>query len=342
MRPPSSHLKAAAVRAFTIGTVSTCCFGLVYFFPHFRTSHLDQTHKAWLGLLGCYWVLPFPFYFFTFWRHPERRYDRASKPLLILAFIDRLRRKGPTFSAGVFRSFHARLSILSLLVKYFYLPLMTMFFVDHWIVTTDLLRNFPKLADLKASDWLFGNPYELMSRLIFFVDTAIFSFGYAVELPSLKSRIRSVEPTVLGWFVTLLCYPPFNTFGSLFPARLPGAFDFPVVVQGGLRMTILLLYLVYGWASVALLFKGSNLTNRGIVGSGPYRFVRHPAYVAKNLAWWLEALPWLHRPIDFLFLLFWNFIYFLRAWTEERHLGRDPSYRAYAQRVKYMFVPGLI
>ena len=33
---------------------------------------------------------------------------------------------------------------------------------------------------------------------------------------------------------------------------------------------------IYSWASVALGFKASNLTNRGIVSHGPYAYVRHP------------------------------------------------------------------
>ncbi len=48
---------------------------------------------------------------------------------------------------------------------------------------------------------------------------------------------------------------------------------------------------IFSWASIALGFKASNLTNRGIVTHGPYAFVRHPGYAAKNFAWWLGALP---------------------------------------------------
>ncbi len=55
--------------------------------------------------------------------------------------------------------------------------------------------------------------------------------------------------------------------------------------------TLLVALAVFSWASIALGFKASNLTNRGIVTHGPYAFVRHPAYAAKNLAWWLGALP---------------------------------------------------
>ena len=48
---------------------------------------------------------------------------------------------------------------------------------------------------------------------------------------------------------------------------------------------------VYAWATLALGLRASNLTNRGIVTTGPYRWLRHPAYVAKNLSWWIGATP---------------------------------------------------
>ena len=81
---------------------------------------------------------------------------------------------------------------------------------------------------------------------------------------------------------------------------------------------------------MALGFKASNLTNRGIVSHGPYACVRHPAYIAKNLAWWIGALPTLYCAFSsgdvraagysLLALCGWTTIYALRAITEERHL----------------------
>jgi protein-S-isoprenylcysteine O-methyltransferase Ste14 len=38
---------------------------------------------------------------------------------------------------------------------------------------------------------------------------------------------------------------------------------------------------------------------------------------------------------------FWSLLYFLRAITEERHLGNDPDYREYCKKVRYRFVPGV-
>jgi protein-S-isoprenylcysteine O-methyltransferase Ste14 len=109
---------------------------------------------------------------------------------------------------------------------------------------------------------------------------------------------------------------------------------------------------IFAWSSVSLGFKASNLTNRGIVTHGPYRFVRHPAYAAKNLAWWLGALPtlglllfagnWKGLAYSLVALLGWSTIYVLRALTEERHLRLlDNGYSQYAQQVCWRFVPGI-
>ena len=77
----------------------------------------------------------------------------------------------------------------------------------------------------------------------------------------------------------------------------------------------------------------------GIEGSG---VVRHPAYAAKNLSWWMEKLGRMDNPFNILSLALWNGIYVWRAWTEERHLGQDPIYREYCRRIRYRFIPGLI
>jgi steroid 5-alpha reductase family enzyme len=78
------------------------------------------------------------------------------------------------------------------------------------------------------------------------------------------------------------------------------------------------------------------LTHRGIITNGPYRFTKHPAYIAKNLTWWMISLPFLadggiQALRHCILLLMLNGVYGLRAWTEERHLSRDPTYVAYRQ-----------
>ena len=93
----------------------------------------------------------------------------------------------------------------------------------------------------------------------------------------------------------------------------------------------------YAWATVAFGLRFSNLTHRGILTHGPYRFTKHPAYLAKNIFWWLSATPFLVTSGSLetalrntLLILATNIVYYWRARTEEAHLMDDPTYQAYA------------
>jgi protein-S-isoprenylcysteine O-methyltransferase Ste14 len=93
---------------------------------------------------------------------------------------------------------------------------------------------------------------------------------------------------------------------------------------------------MYLLATFAFGVRFSNLTNRGILTNGPYRYTKHPAYIAKNVSWWLITLPfipdhgWVAALKSTLALAGVSTVYFLRARTEERHLSRDPAYVEYA------------
>jgi len=216
--------------------------------------------------------------------------------------------------------------------------------------------------------WLFGgslalghavlNPgtlgfYEMMMSLIVLIDLTFFTVAYGVEHPKLNNEIRSVEPTFLGWASALACYPPFQlaTVAALgwFPLEYPDYDAYGLQWPAGIIM--LGLMAIYTWASVSLGLKASNLTNRGTVGRGPYRVIRHPAYICKNLFWWVAAVPvvlrfaqageWGTVCLAILSLAAWTGIYTVRALTEERHLKADPDYRAYCERVKWRYVPGV-
>src|SRR5208283_2486604 len=95
---------------------------------------------------------------------------------------------------------------------------------------------------------------------------------------------------------------------------------------------IVLLVFFYVWSTVAFGARFSNLTHRGIITNGPYRYTKHPAYLAKNLSWWLIAMPFMpsgngaHFVRCCMLLGVLNGIYYLRAKTEERHLLLDPVY----------------
>jgi protein-S-isoprenylcysteine O-methyltransferase Ste14 len=94
---------------------------------------------------------------------------------------------------------------------------------------------------------------------------------------------------------------------------------------------------IYAWATVVFGIRFSNLTYRGVLTHGPYRFTRHPAYLSKNLFWWASVLPFLvtngstaDAIRNTFFLLVVNGIYYWRARTEEAHLlAEDAKYGEY-------------
>lgn len=224
----------------------------------------------------------------------------------------------------------ARVHILKIIVKGFWAPLMLNFMFSHY---RDLSGLFIQSRQAFSSfDWWF----QVIYQSIFVVDTLIFSFGYLVETHWLKNSIVSVEPTLFGWVVALITYEPWNSVTArVLPIVKAQPMLFPLWGTRTIQVLTLMMFGLYVWATIALLFKASNLTNRGIITHGPYRWMRHPAYIGKNIGWWLETLPYLNHPGNILSLLGFNFIYFLRAVTEERHLAQKPDYRRYQKSVSF-------
>jgi protein-S-isoprenylcysteine O-methyltransferase Ste14 len=234
--------------------------------------------------------------------------------------------------------------LLGWVVKAFFLPLM--FSYLSWKV--DTISAF-RLAEVPPASLreVVSQVYDVAYAAIFFIDVLVATAGYLMTMRLLGTEIRSVEPTVAGWLVAIACYDPFwpSLFDSFFRythERSWGiwleAYPLLYTLWAAAIMAVLG---VYVWAALSFGIRFSNLTHRGIITSGPYRFTKHPAYVAKNISWWLVSIPFL--PADgspftalqlCLGLLGINVIYLLRARTEERHLSQDPVYRAYAAHIR--------
>ncbi len=191
------------------------------------------------------------------------------------------------------------------------------------------------------------NPVALANWLIhfmFIVDVAFATVGYMLTMRPLDAHIRSATPYAAGWAAALMCYPPFVLMNNGGPLDYhPGTADWSYWVAGQpfliglIGFVLVALTVIYAWATVAFGLRFSNLTDRGILTHGPYAFTKHPAYLSKNLFWWLSTLPFLvttNSIVDALrntaLLAVVSGIYYWRAKTEEQHLGADPTYRAYA------------
>jgi protein-S-isoprenylcysteine O-methyltransferase Ste14 len=81
--------------------------------------------------------------------------------------------------------------------------------------------------------------------------------------------------------------------------------------------------------------------NRGVKTGGPYSLVRHPlyfSYIAFDVGLLLQAASVVN---GLVFAAMVATVYW-RSRFEESVLGLDPEYQAYAERTRYMFIPGLI
>jgi protein-S-isoprenylcysteine O-methyltransferase Ste14 len=197
-----------------------------------------------------------------------------------------------------------------------------------------------------SSEGIWHNPVALANWLVtgmFMIDVAFATVGYILTFRPLDSHIRTANPYAAAWAAALICYPPFILMGDGGPLDYhPGTSDWTHWLAG---QTVLLwivgailvaLTAVYAWATMAFGFRFSNLTHRGIITHGPYAITRHPAYLSKNLFWWIGTCPLLvttgslYDAIRATALLSAvSAVYYWRAKTEEKHLGADPAYREY-------------
>jgi hypothetical protein len=281
--------------------------------------------EVYYGLVTLYAVILIPFY----WLHPGMR----SKVLTALEYPYRrwIQKSSPPAELKA----RSGTAWRTLAIKFFFAPLMVKFLLDHifgMLNTGYAVAEFPGIfRDFDSFLTIFNSHlYWFAFDLILFADVFFFTLGYLIETPYLGNEIVSSEPTMYGWVVCLACYVPFNRATNAFLGWHSS--DFPhfqdPYVHVSLNMLLLLLMGIYASASVALNWKASNLTNRGVVGSGPYRWVRHPAYVSKNLAWWVGGFPAIYAAfangnaadifLVFLGLVGTSTIYTLRALTEER------------------------
>jgi protein-S-isoprenylcysteine O-methyltransferase Ste14 len=249
---------------------------------------------------------------------------------------------------------------LGFLIKLFFAPMMTVFFFNQF---PSMVRNFGYMIDHLPGKLAAGNYthqdfnqdfYNISKTFLLSIDVALAWCGYVMTSRWLDNRTQSAEPTLLGWSVCLLSYPPFQLLGLYFSYPSESAifqYDNPWAISLFVVLAILS-YFIYMCATLYFGVRFSNLTHRGVIRKGPFAIVRHPAYASKNLSWWLVILPgivmniqstgYLMAAVLTIGLAVQTWVYYMRAITEERHLSADPVYVEYCQQVKYRFIPGVI
>ena len=314
-----------------------------------RVAYREVALAATFGVIGfCYWLFPlfaskdFTQHYFPFLKTVVPWIAAGSLPYFCL--MDRCDPEEDDVYCRLGRAIVQRRCTLTRfelanyvrgwIVKAFWLGLMQPAMIE-------------KLQWMVAGDWrkLAGTPvewYVAATTVCFFIDLCYASVGYMTNLKMFNTQTRTAEPTLLGWAVTIVCYWPF--WAVLFYPyffRYDSAHRWLKCCTAGSAVwyvwagAIILLELLYALATVAGGIRFSNLTYRGLWNTGPYRWTKHPAYVFKNLSWWLISVPFLLNTWQIavkgsVLLLGLNVIYYLRARTEERHLSHYPEYVAYA------------
>ena len=320
-KPPTPDLARSATKVLGLA-VTVAPIALAYsVFPEsgsFYNPFFDVLRRFWAPLV----VLSIAYLWFVDgqMREPYDAYWQLGR-VALLRVADARRAD----MANHFRSW---------LVKAFYLPL----FIVYVHGQLRGLIHF-NLADLHSSNLRL---YDFLNDLVYGLDVLFATMGYVLSFRVIDTHVRSAEPTMLGWVVALECYDPFwgGLFRNVYLHYEGIGFGNWLSAHLTLRWVwvaaILSLDCIYVFATFAFGVRFSNLTHRGILTNGPYRFSKHPAYLAKNLSWWLISVPFVptHGWVDALrncvLLGGVNTIYFLRAKTEERHLSRDPVYVEYA------------
>ena len=247
---------------------------------------------------------------------------------------------------------------LGLLVKFFFVPLMFTWTLSGWgewermshtLIDTWGSRAWGSSADVALN---FRSVHEALLRFAITAELTTAFIAYMASFRILDTQVTTAEPTFFGWAMALVCYPPFHSVTAIYLTvqaqdvwNADATIAYPVL---SIMCSILILALlaIYGWCTFCFGLRFSNLTNRGIIYCGPYKHVRHPAYICKNGAWLLALIPvTIYHPFAGLVYLARQLgtcgIYYLRAITEEHHLMREPHYQEYCKRVPWRFIPGV-
>lgn len=289
-----------------------------------NTKFYDENYKYYLQyvadpLLACF-ILYFTMQMLFFSEHEEEpKYG----------FLVREISNGRILSL----SSNSKMALRACCLKLIFIPFLASWLVQNLVHIHFLYSNFQKVDLLTINKIALGT--------IFLVDSFIFFQGYCIESSRLKNNILSVDSTKLGWFVCLICYPPLNYYVFTIVDFEETAFSISIPDQMEIILTILItcLWLVFVIASFNLGFKASNLTYRGIVDTGLYKYCRHPAYSSKMIIWLIQALFFGMYYTSFFIAL--CVVYMLRAYTEEGHLAKNQDYQDYMKKVKYRFIPAV-
>jgi protein-S-isoprenylcysteine O-methyltransferase Ste14 len=308
--------------------LTLACLAVVYWVvPEYQRKFFEPFWAA-LQLVGP-WLVPVVIIYFGF---VDARMEKPRDSYWILGAL--LFRRVRLADLDVEDRHELKHHALAWIIKGFYLPLMFVY----------LGQAIDGLAA-----WSLESVFTSIDRFAFFairlslaVDLAFVVIGYSLMIRLIDAHTRTGNPFMYGWVFTMVLYQPFwASVGSRYFKYGDGSqwyhwmADIPALmwVWG---IAIVILQLGWAWANLSFGCRFSNLTHRGIITNGPYRFTKHPSYLFKNIYWWFLAVPFLSASgpaaavKTSLMLLGVNALYFIRSRAEEQHLSEDPVYVQYA------------
>lgn len=337
-------LRSALWRYIALLTPWLAFTAVVYASDFYSNEHFVVVRTFCSYLLSIMVVLGLPYILLTLKYCGTRKHDYNDYAILLMVT-----------SRGLFRlcggrrcwylvgNRRVRKIVLTYLISFLFLSIMLAATDIHVEAILTTLRSFTA-PGFGQMDFFFQyrTIFLFLLHLLFLVDTGNAVIAYTLASRWLENRTKSVDLSIGGWLAAMVCYPPLifvvnNFIGyETMPTTPVVTSDWGYVVVKSLA---LMLYVIYVWADLALGLKFSQLSNRGIVHIGPYRYFRHPAYASKNVAWWLDHNFVFSNVWAAISLFIWNMIYVWRGLTEERHLKKDSAYRSYCQVTKNSFIP---
>jgi protein-S-isoprenylcysteine O-methyltransferase Ste14 len=172
------------------------------------------------------------------------------------------------------------------------------------------------------------------------IDLAFALSGYVFASNALVPTVKSTQPRLSGWIVCLLCYAPVCEHWGDFKRVVNGEIGWPTSLTqdaGVIAAAVLMIVPLALYVSATVVFglRFSNLSNRGVISSGPYRYMKHPAYFAHVGNSWIITFVFLPAAgatltaSQMLVPVAFTILYRYRAVTEEMHMREDAGYAAY-------------
>lgn len=295
-----------------------------------------------------YAILGLPYFLLTLKFKASRTedfYDPAIRALhMAKQVVLRLNSRQPLSKVfRVFKSKYNRKVLLNLLMRGYFIPVMVVQVYAGIHHSLEQSVN-PTMSWLTLLMWL--------TTMLWLADALAASVAYSMESRWLENRSRSIDLTLSGWLICLMCYAPLNSvtgtlfaFGPNIATNTPAGLIIPdLTLFYALEIIEVTLLAALVYCDLALGPSLANITLKRLQTRGPYGLVRHPATVCKLSLWWLQAAFYSQFWSWELIVgqLAWSLIYILRAFSEERHLRQFAEYREYMENVKYRFIPGLI